>query len=249
MTPESASSTLSRMSCEKLKSMPGKARNFAASSSSIFSPGHPRPPLLHRPQRDVELEVEEAGDVGAVVGPADVRHDAPDLGDRGDDLAEPRGHPGGLLERDGPRQHGADPEVALLQLGHELAPRPAPRCTVKASSPPVTARVSKRWSRTAVQGPDVRPLHRPVHQRLLLLRLVVEQERAEHRRQRHGEQQRPEDREGVGAGHRPEQRPGRPGHGEQRQEGADDDHRREEQGPLDPVRRLGDPVDQRPAAA
>ena len=52
--------------------------------------GHPLSPFLHRAQRHVEFQVEEAGDVRPVVGAPDLGHHAPDLGDRGDDLAEPR---------------------------------------------------------------------------------------------------------------------------------------------------------------
>ena len=77
--------------------------------------------MLHRGQRGVELEVEITGDVGAVVGTADMRHDPLDLGNRADHLAQPRRHPGRFLERHRPRQQGADPKVALLQRRHELA--------------------------------------------------------------------------------------------------------------------------------
>ena len=121
LTPESASSTLSRMSCEKLKVTPGNSLNFFDQLVLDLLAGHPLAPLLHRLERGVEFEVEEAGDVGPVVGPADVRHHVLDLGDRGDHLAEPRGHPGGGLQRDRPGQEGPDPEVPLLQLRHELA--------------------------------------------------------------------------------------------------------------------------------
>ncbi len=101
LTPESASSTLSRINCEKLMFTDGNASNFFISSSWISSrvilrvqtsPAHDRDrlftPLLHRDQGGVELEIEVAGDVGAVVGAADVRHDRLDLGDRADDLAK-----------------------------------------------------------------------------------------------------------------------------------------------------------------
>ena len=95
LTPERASSTLSRMSCEKLKLMPGNSLNFVGQLILDLLAGDPRPPFLHRPQRHVELDVEVACHVGAVVGPAHLGHHPPDLGDRGDDLAEPRGHPRG----------------------------------------------------------------------------------------------------------------------------------------------------------
>ena len=53
-----------------------------------------------------------------------------------DHLAEPRGHPRGLFERDRPRQQGPDPEVSLLQLRHELTPQPGDQRAVKTSRPP-----------------------------------------------------------------------------------------------------------------
>ena len=112
----------------------------------------------------------------------------------------------------------------------------------------MTPSVSQRWFRTRSRAPEVAPLHQPVDERLFLLLLVVEEERAEHRGQRDRQEQGAEDREGVGVGHRAEQGPFRPGHREQRDERADDDRRREEQRPLDLVRGLGDPVDQRPAS-
>ena len=84
--------------------------------------GHPLPPFFHGAKRHVELDIEEACDVGAVVGASDLGHHSSNLGDRGDDFPEPRGHPGGFLSRDGPGHQGPDPEVALLELGHELGP-------------------------------------------------------------------------------------------------------------------------------
>ena len=126
-------------------------------------------------------------------------------------------------------------------------PRPGISVNVKASRPIITAQGDPAEVEVAVQGPEVALLHQLVDDRVLLLHPVVEQERAEDRGQRDGQEQGPEDREGIGVGHRPEQRPLGPGHGEERDEGADDDRGREEQRPLDLVRRLGDPVDQRPA--
>ncbi len=124
LMPERASSMLSRMSCEKLKLSALEVPELRGELLLDLLAGHPLPPFLHRAKRHVEFEVEEAGDVGPVVGASDLGHHPPDLGDRGDDLAEPRGHPRGLLSGDGPGHQGPDPEVALLELGHELGPQP-----------------------------------------------------------------------------------------------------------------------------
>ena len=134
LTPESASSTLSRISCEKLKLTDGNVLELLhqlvldllagdLARPDLVAQDRDRlvPPLLHRDQGGVELEVEKAGDVGAVVGPADLRHHALDLGDRADHLAEPGRHPRRLLKRHRPRQDAADPEVPFLQRRHELA--------------------------------------------------------------------------------------------------------------------------------
>ena len=53
------------------------------------------------------------------------------------------------------------------------------------------ASVSHAVAEHPVQGTQVAPLHQPVDDRVLLLGLVLEQERAEHRRQRHGDQSGP----------------------------------------------------------
>src|SRR6266851_5293804 len=91
-TPLIASSTLSAMACEKLKSTPGNAsRNFCDSSRWSFS--------LVTPPRQVAGTFHRAAE-------QDAPH-APDV------LP-------GLLQADRERERGADPEVAFLELGHEL---------------------------------------------------------------------------------------------------------------------------------
>ena len=150
------------------------------------------PPLLHRPQRDVELDVEEAGDVGAVVGPADVRHDPPDLGHRGHDLAEPGGKPRGPLERDGPRQERANPEVALLELRHELTPQVGDQGRGVDHQGEHDPHGEIAVAEDPAERLEIAPLHQAIDERVGLLRLVMEQERAEDRRQchRHGRARR-----------------------------------------------------------
>ena len=76
LTPEAASSTLSSMYWEKLNSTPGNC--------ALQRLGHLRRqlllvdavrPVIERLQRHEELGIEEAGRVGAVIGPAMLRDD------------------------------------------------------------------------------------------------------------------------------------------------------------------------------
>ena len=139
LTPDIASSTLSEIICEKLKIDAGEGVGSSRESSSVISSlVTPRAPLVDRLERREELDVVEARDVGAVVGAAELRDDRLDLrvprcASRARRLAfgaraaeQDGAHAPDvlrrLLERDRRRQRGADPEVALLELGHELAP-------------------------------------------------------------------------------------------------------------------------------
>src|SRR5207245_5537405 len=77
--------------------------------------------VLIRLEADVELAVEKAGGVGAVVRAPqfgaydrDLRVGHQDLPDLGSDLAR-------FLERDGIRHGGAHPQRSLVEVGHELA--------------------------------------------------------------------------------------------------------------------------------
>ena len=132
LTPERASSTLSRMYCEKLKLIPGNSLNFSISSLSMSSrlmvwsqslwPNRVNGFFRHCSigfERGSELQVEEAGRVGSVVGTAELGDDPVDLGNRADHLAQPRRDRGGVLPRDRPRHDGPNPQVSLFQRGHE----------------------------------------------------------------------------------------------------------------------------------
>ena len=89
--------------------------------------GQPRWPRVGRLERNEELGEKRAVGIGAFVAASLLgkhgldrrvaRYDGTDLGHCF--------HPG--LERDGRRHHGADPEVALLQLGQELGAEPEPQ--------------------------------------------------------------------------------------------------------------------------
>ena len=126
----------------------------------------------------------------------------------------------------------ADPQVALLQLRHELvAQRTAPGRACPAISVPMTATVAQRYLQARCQLAQVAALQE-AHQEVVRRRLeVLEEEQAQHRRQRQGQEQGAAQGEGVGVGHRAEDLPFRPAHGEQRDEGAHHDQRREEQRP------------------
>ena len=72
-------------------------------------------------QADIELVVEEAGGVGAVIGAAQFIGHGGDLREAEQDIADLRGELGGFLERNGVGGGGAHPERAFIQVGHELA--------------------------------------------------------------------------------------------------------------------------------
>ncbi len=72
-------------------------------------------------QADVELAVEEAGGVGAVVGTAQFGADDRDLRIRHQDVADLRGDLAGLFEGDGVGHGRAHPQRAFVEVRHELA--------------------------------------------------------------------------------------------------------------------------------
>ena len=136
LTPESASSTLSRINCEKLKLIRGKSLNFSISSSWISSRVIVRvqtlwPKSLTGLFRHCSIGFKGALNsrlkklVTSVPSSGRPTCDITPLtsGIERDHLAEPGRHPRGLLERHGPRQDRPDPEVSFLERGHELAPQ------------------------------------------------------------------------------------------------------------------------------
>ena len=121
LTPDTASATLSCRYCEKLNSTPGNSACSLARISSVSSSlSTPLRPLADRLQRGEELGIEEARRIGAVVGPAVLRHHRLDLGEAADQLAHPIDVGVALLERDRGGHGGADPQIAFLELGQEL---------------------------------------------------------------------------------------------------------------------------------
>ena len=130
--------TLSRMFCEKFQITPGiflSSSAFMALDDFLlgprpFRPPKPAPPaglldqarpVLSRPHRHEELGVFIALDVGAVVGPAGLRDDRLHLGVGRHDGPRLLGDLDIALQRLVERGGAANPQVALFQLGHELA--------------------------------------------------------------------------------------------------------------------------------
>ena len=111
LTPEAASSTLSSMYCEKLKSTPGNwsARSLGQLRRVSFSLSMPAGQSSKGFERHEELGVEKAGGVGAVVGPAVLRDHRLDFGIALDDPAHPVDVAVAFLQRDRRRHGGADP--------------------------------------------------------------------------------------------------------------------------------------------
>ncbi len=135
-TPLIASSTLSAITCEKLKTTPGNADRSAVESSSVSLSFVI--PLRHtgsRLERREELDVVEARPASvpssgrpscettvAISGRRRRSAVHASSGRAPEDEPPHAAHVlRRLVERDRHRQGGANPEVPLLQLGHELA--------------------------------------------------------------------------------------------------------------------------------
>ena len=77
-------------------------------------------PLVHRFQGRKEFGVEKTGGVGAVVGPAVLRHDRLHFGKFTNDIADAVDITVAFIERDRGRQRRTNPEIALFQLRQKL---------------------------------------------------------------------------------------------------------------------------------
>jgi hypothetical protein len=71
-----------------------------------------------------QLDVEEAGRIGAVIGPAVLGDDCHHLRAPAQDLPDSGHHRLAPPERDGGRQRRPDPEIPLLQVRQELRAEP-----------------------------------------------------------------------------------------------------------------------------
>ena len=155
-TPESTSSTLSRMTCEKFQLTPGSASFSSALiswiSSALVRGRSPRNqaspaglgdggrPILERLQGHEKLGAVEAGRIDARIGPAELADDQLDFGILAHDRAGQPRFFGVLLQRNADRENAANPKMALFQGRHEFASqerqRGQPLPTISAAKPP-----------------------------------------------------------------------------------------------------------------
>ena len=158
-------------------------------------------------QIDKIFGVEEAGRIGAVVGPADLADDLRDLGKRGQNDAR-LVHGGHALGRAGAgSQRAAHPDRAFIQVRQELRADDAAEAQ--------KARQQQRAHRHAdgnvamFDGPGRRmavAIGEPAHHRVVpFARALGEEEARQHRREQHGEDQRAQQGERHRPGHGLEQ--------------------------------------------
>ena len=137
----------------------------------------------------------------------------------------------GFVQRNVDRKRAADPEVALFQLGHELAAQQRQqRRSSRRSALPMTPQRGPAILQAASQLPQVAALQ-PADQEIVaapacrFLKAAAGTAPA----RRSAPESGPAEGEGVGIGHRAEDLPFGALHREQRQERADHDRGREEQ--------------------
>ena len=114
------------------------------------------------------------------------------------------------LQRDVEREGAANPQVALLQLRHELAAERAGQRTRSADDRDGRrrARVSPAVAQADVRAAAGSAIFRQRTRKLSADRLeVLEEQQAQHRGQRQRQQQGAAQGEGVGLGHRAEELP------------------------------------------
>src|SRR5581483_11423817 len=195
--------------------------------------GPARRPLIRWLERHEELGDEGAVRIGGVVAAALFGNDGADRRIAQDDLADliDGGLPG--LERDGRRQHAADPEVALLELRQELGAEIGGEHAADEEKAAGNDRGPRRVAHGEDQHPLVERADAPDQEGLDFGELVRQQNRGHDRRHREGRDHGAEQRIGVGARHRPEDLALDALHGEQRQDRRDRDDHREEDGAVD----------------
>src|SRR5262245_1251683 len=101
--------------------------------------GHTLAPFLCRLERGKEFGVEEAGGIGAVIGPSLLGYDRLDFGKIPDHQPHAVDEVMALLERDRRRHGCANPEIALLQVGRNSRPSNRTANSASANSKPVAA--------------------------------------------------------------------------------------------------------------
>ena len=229
-TPETASSMLSWMYCEKLKSTPTNSRLSCSlicwTMSSLlrsFGPG------LVRLQGHEELGDEGAVGIGAVLAAALLGEHRLDRRVAPDDVAHARHAVHAGLQRDGGRQQGADPQVAFLELGQELGAEPQPQEAAHGEKAQADPRRHVMAAHDQRQDQLIGPADVAHEERLDLVDALRQQDRGHHRRDGEGGDDGAEQGVGVGARHGAEDLALDALHGEQRQErGNGDDHGEED---------------------
>ena len=156
----------------------------------LFPPGlrweHARPFLLG-PQRGEDLDSVVARRVGAVVGPADRRHEHFHLGVARHDLARLADILGHTLHRAIQREGGGDPQVAFLELRHELPADKREHTGGRRHHPAHDEERCIAVLQAFIQLPQVTP-SQEAHQDVVVAGLQVLQEvEAQHRRQGAGQ--------------------------------------------------------------
>ena len=181
-------------------------------------------PLRVGLQIDVELDIEKAGGVRAVVGPGQFGGDRGDFGEGAQDVAHLGRDFCRLVEGDGVRHGRAHPQRAFIQLRHELG--------ADARDEQQRKRQQKRRGERGPPGAREAEIEALGVGRFdgfesgiaPLAHALAHEPRAQHRQQGQRDDQGADQRENHGVRHGLEQRPGRPGQHIDRQE-AGHDHR------------------------
>ena len=197
-------------------------------------------PLRSRPQRREEFRIEEAGRVGAVVRPAVLRQHGLELRQLGDRLAHFVDVLIAFLERDRRRQRGADPHIAFFELGQEFQAEHAHDDEGRGDDDERGRDDGATPQQNACEDRFVNVAQEADERGLRLLHLLGQDEGAERRRHREGGEQAAGQGIGIGLGHRPEDMAFHAAHGEQRNEGGDDDTGGKEDRAIDAGRGGGD---------
>ncbi len=201
-TPDAASSTLSSMFWEKLKSTPGKRFSSAWSIWSVsLSLSMPRRPFAEGLEWHVEFGVEETGRIRAVVGPSVLRDDRDGLRVALDYAAHLVDIFVRFLQRHGGRHRGADPEISLFEMRQEFHPeRPGHQHGGAEQQQHAAERDNPVDEREFDNGAG-HAAQEAHHEGLGLFELLGKEQCAEGRRDRECRQQAARDRIGIGPRH------------------------------------------------
>ncbi len=174
-------------------------------------------------EADVELDVEKACRVGAVVGTAEFRGDRGHFGERAQYFADLRRDLRRFVERNRVGHRCAHPQRAFVELGHEL-------CADARHEQQRCGQHNRRRERRAARilEADIEPagvdrIDRLENRVAPLTHAIAHEPRAQHRQQHQRDDQRADQGEHHRVGHRLEQCAGRSRQHVDRQE-ADDDH-------------------------